>query len=153
VYRVNLEGRFNVPYSHETARPIFDGKLLLEGSKRLEAAQIHAGDFEHTVNGAKCGDFVYFDPPYTVLHDNNGFIEYNEKIFSWSDQQRLKRVAEKLAQKGVEVLISNAAHGSILELYEGHEIIEIARASTISARRRYRTNVKEVLIKIKSKQC
>ena len=55
--------------------------------------RLHQADFEAAVAKAKAGDLVYLDPPYVTGHNDNGFIDYNEKLFSWSDQQRLARVA------------------------------------------------------------
>lgn len=148
VYRVNKKGEFNVPYSHEHERAVFNGGELIAGSKRLANTSIIHADFEVTTRTAKAGDFVYFDPPYTVAHNNNGFIEYNEQIFSWSDQVRLAKVASALAAKGVRVLISNANHSSLRELYRNHRMIEIQRPSTISAQGKHRTGVEEILVQL-----
>jgi DNA adenine methylase len=63
----------------------------------LSSTELLEGDFESTVTDAKAGDFIYFDPPYTVAHGNNGFIKYNARIFSWSDQIRLATLAHNLA--------------------------------------------------------
>ena len=42
---------------------------------------MRALDFEEIVIIASDGDFVFADPPYTVKHNANGFIKYNEKLF------------------------------------------------------------------------
>ncbi len=76
---------------------------------------------------AKVGDFIYFDPPYTVAHGNNGFLKYNAHIFSWSDQIRLATIARDLAKHGCHVIVSNADHPSILELYSCFKMQRIMR--------------------------
>ncbi len=83
---------------------------------------------------AQESDFAYFDPPYTVAHAMNGFIKYNEKIFSWEDQIRLAQHARTLANRGCRVLISNADHPSIHELYHDFECELIERFSVIAAK-------------------
>ena len=81
----------------------------------------------------KKDDFIFLDPPYTVAHKNNDFLEYNEKIFSWEDQQKLASCIRQLAKKKVKFFLTNAAHESIDSLYRGlAEKIEIERVSTIS---------------------
>ncbi|MGC8020786.1 DNA adenine methylase, partial [Salmonella enterica] len=63
---------------------------VLQGcSRALATATLRSGDFEAAVEDAAEGDFVYFDPPYVTGHNNNGFVEYNESLFSWEDQRRL----------------------------------------------------------------
>jgi DNA adenine methylase len=54
-------------------------------------------DFTDAVADGRPGDLIYFDPPYTVAHNNNGFVRYNHRLFSWVDQERLARTAVTLA--------------------------------------------------------
>ena len=65
---------------------------------------------------------MYFDPPYTVAHNNNGFVKYNASIFSWDDQQRLASHAALLVERGCKVVVSNADHKSIRALYRRFEM-------------------------------
>jgi DNA adenine methylase len=90
-------------------------------------------DFKVVAKDATAGDCVYFDPPYTVAHGNNGFVKYNEKIFSWKDQERLETFARKLANRGVKVVISNADHPSLRNLYKDFKVETVERWSKISA--------------------
>jgi DNA adenine methylase len=94
---------------------------------------------------AKVGDFIYFDPPYTVAHGNNGFIKYNAHIFSWRDQIRLASFAQDLAKRGCKVLVSNADHPSIRELYSSFKMQTISRTSAIAASEEYRHKVTECI--------
>lgn len=144
IYRVNKEGEFNVPYGRNPYRKIVDEKKLMAAHLALANSVILESDFEETVASATAGDLVYFDPPYTVAHDNNGFLQYNESIFSWADQERLVRVATKLQKRGVTVLVSNANHDSLRELYAQTETHLLRRASTIAASGRKRGEVREI---------
>ena len=117
IHRVNLRGEFNVPYGYKTHLSTIDEELLFGASAALRSADFMSGDFEHTTRNAGKGDIVYFDPPYTVAHGNNGFVKYNERIFAWHDQQRLADHARALAKLGCRVIISNANHDSIHQLY------------------------------------
>ena len=49
----------------------------------------------------------------------NDFVKYNETIFSWQDQIRLRKVISKSIDRGAKVLITNASHKSKEELYKG----------------------------------
>ncbi len=83
----------------------------------LAGVRFVSGDFEDVVSQARSGDFLYIDPPYTVSHNNNGFIKYNQTLFSWDDQIRLARVVCEAAGRGAKVLVSNADHASLRALY------------------------------------
>ncbi len=150
VYRVNSRGEFNVPFGRPTERPtICDSALLRKAGKALNRAEIAASDFEEIASRAVAGDFVYFDPPYTSGHRDNGFIEYNEKVFSWEDQERLAATSISLVKRGVGVLVSNAAHASIERLYADEAVFTqevISRRSTISGSASGRFPTNELLI-------
>jgi DNA adenine methylase len=132
IYRVNQAGKFNVPYGYKSHIDPCDANLIVAVSKKLSNCQILCSDFETVARRARRGDCVYFDPPYTVAHGNNGFLKYNEKIFSWTDQERLECVARELAVRGVKVVISNADHPSLRELYSAFNVTTVERWSVIS---------------------
>jgi DNA adenine methylase len=100
------------------------------------------------LSGARFSDALYIDPPYTVKHDNNGFRRYNERIFSWNDQIDLACRLNSLADKGAEVVISNACHTEVSALYshENFVVTEIARTSCMAADAQYRGTCKELLL-------
>lgn len=148
LYRVNRRGEFNVPRGTKDA-------VLLETdnfesiSKRLKHATLRSGDFERVVAQCGRGDLIYADPPYTVKHNNNGFIKYNERLFSWSDQERLKHALVAAASRGAKVLISNADHPSIRELYADANCEVAERHSVMASESVRRRRTTELLISLR----
>lgn len=133
IHRVNLKGDFNVPYGHKTHLSSHDPELIRKASKTLQKATIEKRSFEMVSLYAKPGDVVYFDPPYTLAHSNNGFIKYNQTLFSWSDQRNLANVAELLRRRRCYVVVSNATHPSISALYRNFAELLVDRHSVIAA--------------------
>jgi DNA adenine methylase len=142
IYRVNSRGKFNVPYGGKKKRE-FDVERIRRVSKAFAKVEFVHDDFEKAAAGAKSGDLVYFDPPYTVAHGNNGFIQYNEKIFSWEDQVRLESFARRLAKRGCHVIISNAEHPSLMKLYSDFKRETVRRHSGIGASSNSRKRISE----------
>jgi DNA adenine methylase len=146
LYRVNNSGKFNVPYAFRDVE-IYDSKSFNNLNKKLQNADISCCDFEKALEKAKKGDFVFLDPPYTVAHNRNGFIEYNQKIFSWEDQERLNKSVKMLIEKEVFFIMSNAWHPSLKKLYKGvGKHIEIERYSTIGGQMNSRIQISELII-------
>jgi len=145
IHRVNLQGKFNVPYGHKRHLQPCDAAKIKAVSGALSSAYLLCDDFEAAVSDAQAGDLVYLDPPYTVAHGNNGFLKYNAKIFSWEDQVRLARVAGDLDKRGCRVLVSNAHHPSIQSLYRVFKAVEISRPSVIAASGKHRRIVTECI--------
>jgi DNA adenine methylase len=118
LYRVNMRGQFNVPIGTKTTVCLdtddFEGTAEL-----LKAAEILTSDFERTLDRTVRGDFVFVDPPYVTRHNFNGFVKYNEKMFSWEDQERLVGAIRTASKRGVKFLITNADHASVRNLYRG----------------------------------
>lgn len=147
LYRVNLKGKFNVPKGTKS-------KVILETDEfesiaaRLAQGKIECQDFAITLLNAQKGDFVFVDPPYTVAHNMNAFVKYNEKIFSWEDQLRLRDAIIESVNRGVKVTATNADHPSVQNLYEGlGEILSIPRRSVISGKNIGRGSTSELLMK------
>lgn len=148
LYRVNKQGLFNVPIGTKSS-VVFENERFEALSSALSCVHIRAQDFEKTLETAKKNDFVYVDPPYTVAHNYNGFLKYNDSIFSWQDQIRLRNVLEDVALRGAKVLISNANHKSIRDLYRGFGCIsELHRSSVISGTSCSRARTSELLISV-----
>ncbi len=147
LYRVNKKGEFNVPIGKFSNGPILcPEKDIRKASEILKHSEIISDDFEKIVENSNKSDFIYFDPPYTVKHDNNGFLKYNEKVFSWKDQERLSELSLDLKKRGVNIMISNAAHDDIIDLYEDFYKFKVSRSSVISGRNSARGRVNELII-------
>ena len=145
LYRVNSDGEFNVPFGWPRTDHIVDASNLRACSLALKSATLSVVDFEEAVSKAKEGDLVYLDPPYVTGHNNNGFRDWNETLFSWSDQQRLAKLAKYLAGRGVHVVISNADHKEIQKLYSGFSTYRFSRSSTLASSPDKRRTVGEVV--------
>lgn len=146
LYRVNLKGEFNVPFGRYVNPSICQETRLREAAATLMNADLKCVDFEKAVAGASPGDFVYLDPPYITGHTNNGFLKYNAHLFSWEDQKRLSCVARELRNRGISVLVTNADHPAVAELYEdSFHRYRAQRSSLIGGIGSVRSNVYETL--------
>ncbi len=106
-------------------------------SAALRFADIRNSDFEAVIDEAAAGDLVFADPPYTVAHNMNGFVKYNQRIFSWDDQVRLRDALLRAAKRGCSIVLSNADHESVRTLYESFGSVEaVTRASVIAGNAR-----------------
>lgn len=132
LYRVNLRGEFNVPIGTKSAVLTKDDDFSLI-SAALQNHQITCCDFEETVDNAGLGDLLFVDPPYTVQHNMNGFVKYNEKIFQWADQIRLRDAVSRAANRGAAVIVTNADHSCIQTLYSDvGEYSQLTRATVLA---------------------
>lgn len=146
LYRVNRKNEFNVPIGTKT-NVVLPSDDFVGASQVLTGIEILQQDFEVTLNAAGEGDFVFVDPPYTVKHNLNGFVKYNDKIFSWADQVRLRDAVVRASGRGAKVLVTNACHSSISEIYEGvgrHRVL--GRASVLAASAAHRSPTEELII-------
>jgi DNA adenine methylase len=146
IYRVNKKGKFNVPYGHNKFVTIYERDNLFAASKALINASIKCQDFEKCLVNIEKGDLVFLDPPYTVAHNNNGFLEYNQKIFTWNDQKRLADFVNEIKNKKAYFLLTNGVHKCIVKLYgKLGKRYELDRYSTITSRIGKRKKISEYL--------
>ena len=95
---------------------------------------------------ARDGDLIFADPTFAVKHNTNGFLGYNEKIFSWGDQERLAQSLREASERGAKILITNADHASIHELYNFANIRILDRKSVLSGIPEHSGSTAEALI-------
>ncbi|QHC52020.1 Dam family site-specific DNA-(adenine-N6)-methyltransferase [Billgrantia tianxiuensis] len=145
LYRENLRGEFNVPIGTKD-KVIFEDEDFKEISSILQGAEILSCDFSETIAKAREGDLVFVDPPYTTAHNVNGFVKYNQNIFSWEDQLRLKCSIAEALENGAKVILTNADHDSVHQLYSDmSSCVSVGRASVISGKATSRRNTSEAL--------
>lgn len=130
IYRVNLRGEYNVPYGHRK-KSFLDEDNLRMASKKLRRTSLVCRDFSKSKRNILQGDLVFIDPPYTITHNNNGFIKYNETLFSLNDQFRLASFVSGIIEVGAYFIMTSAAHAKIKEIFDFVEPIEVERASLV----------------------
>ncbi|HVS96044.1 MAG TPA: Dam family site-specific DNA-(adenine-N6)-methyltransferase [Puia sp.] len=147
IYRVNTNGQFNVPIGTKTD-VILKSDDFEAFSQLLVNSEIRNADFEDLIDEARENDFIFADPPYTVRHNLNGFIKYNEKLFSWQDQERLANALFKAKNRGAIIVSTNANHSSIRQLYTEHgfALQIVSRFSSVSATPEHRKQFEELVI-------
>lgn len=145
IYRVNLKGEYNVPFGHRS-KEFLEAEVLRTVSRALKKATVKHGDFDIVRENVKKGDLIFLDPPYTVSHNNNGFIKYNQKIFSLEDQVRLSELIDFIKRKDAYYILTNAAHKKIEEIFEkGDKKLELNRASLIGGTNAIRGQTSEYI--------
>jgi DNA adenine methylase len=146
LYRVNQKGHFNVPYGFLHNKELFGLDKFQSASLALKNADIRCVDFEETLESISTNDLVFLDPPYTVCHSKNGFIEYNEKLFAWHDQIRLCEYIKKIKERNAYFILTNAMHNAIKLVFgEIAEPIIVSRNSTIAGKSIFRRPIQEFL--------
>jgi DNA adenine methylase len=134
IHRVNLRGEYNVPYGYRT-KDFIQAEALREASIRLATACLRCADFVETLESVHEGDLVFIDPPYTVSHNRNGFIKYNQSLFSLQDQTRLASFIDEIRSRRAHYILTNAAHETIAAIFEsGDRRMEVTRASLIGGK-------------------
>ena len=146
LYRVNKEGKFNVPFGSYKDPVILDQDNLRAVSKALRGVRINHDDFDWILKEPKPGDVVYFDPPYLPISKTSKFTSYTEGGFGESDHFRLAYTFGKLADKGVTVILSNSSSEETRKLYSNWEIVELVGARNVGGPAEYRKPVREIMV-------
>jgi DNA adenine methylase len=145
LYRENLKGQFNVPVGTKTQVTLVDDDFE-KASELLACADLRTSDFEPIVNEAQEGDLLFLDPPYTTAHNFNGFVKYNQKIFTWDDQKRLMNSVSRAKRRGAKIVLTNADHASIHALYVDLGVPQVvSRPSVIAGSASSRRGTTEAL--------
>lgn len=145
LYRVNNQGKYNVPYGYRKTLN-YDIERIRNASAKLQGVRLECSDFAARKYRVKAGDLIFLDPPYTVSHNQNGFIKYNQKLFSIEEQYRLSAYIDYIRKKGAYYVLTNAAHETIFEIFnKGDRVITLDRNSLIGGKNSKREKISEYI--------
>jgi DNA adenine methylase len=149
LYRVNSQGKFNVPLGRYENPNICPENLLKVASVALSHAEIQQADFTEVLNHATSSDdFVFFDPPYHPISETSYFTAYSQNCFSKKDQEILRDTCAELASRGVKVMVCNSDSEFISKIYSdiNFETYRIKAARSINSNIKNRGMIYELLI-------
>jgi DNA adenine methylase len=146
LWRVNSNGKFNVPFGRYPKRSMPGEQSILKFSAMLKHVKILNQDFERAVRSAEKGDFVYFDPPYHPISKTANFTDYNSHGFTFDDQKRLAFVFARLSKKGVRLMLSNSKVPEIEDLFAGCTIDTVEAKRFINCNGNRRNGTREIIV-------
>lgn len=147
IYRVNADGRFNVPKgTHENV--VLPTDQFQQRAKIMQNTQFKCGDFEEIIDIAIKDDFLFCDPPYAVIDEAHRFVGYTKQTFDWEDQIRLANALKRARERGVKIIMTNVNHNRIRELYDNSGFIldAVTRYSSISGVEGGRKQYSELIV-------
>ena len=146
LYRTNLKGEFNVPYSNSPTSNFPTKEELLLCSKALEKTLLVNNDFEFVIKqNCQKGDFVYLDPPYAIANSKI-FHQYDPHTFGLEDIKRLKDLLTELSKKNIDFLLSYAYCEEIISLFKEWNIRTVKTQRNIAGFSKNRKKAVELLI-------
>lgn len=153
LYRVNKEGKFNVPHGKYKNPLICDKENLRLCSQLLQKVEISFGDYRQVLSNANKDSFVYFDPPYRPLIENNSFVNYDKSGFDDNDQIELSQNYKKLDKQNCLLMLSNSDPKNTNEndnffdnLYKGLNIERVYAKRMINCQASKRGNITEIVV-------
>lgn len=154
MFRVNREGKFNVPAGRYKNPSIFDENNLYEVHKVLnDKVIIKTQDFSETEEYITGKAFVYLDPPYRPLNKTSSFTQYYKENFGDLDQIRLCQYIQRLTKKNIPVMLSNSDsknnenNSFFKKLYSNQTVEPVKARRNINANGKKRNAINELIIK------
>lgn len=153
LYRVNKDGKFNVPCGKYKNPTICDSNNLRNLSGLIANVAFEYGDYRQSEQYVNNNTFVYFDPPYRPISTTSGFTSYTKENFNDADQIELAKYYDKLSLKNAKLMLSNSNPKNINEndtffekIYKGFYINEVFAKRMINSNAKERGQISELLI-------
>ncbi len=153
LYRVNKDGKFNVPCGKYKNPTICDSNNLRNLSGIIANVVFEYGDYRQSEQYVNNNTFVYFDPPYRPISTTSGFTSYTKENFNDADQIELAKYYDKLSLKNAKLMLSNSNPKNINEndtffekIYKGFYINEVFAKRMINSNAKERGQISELLI-------
>lgn len=145
LYRVNGQGKFNVPYGQYTNPNVVRETNLRAAAAALASTDIFHMSFERSMQRIGQGDFAYLDPPYAPLSRTSSFTAY-AGVFGWEQQIQLANLCQELDTRGAQFMLSNSSAPEVLELYKDFSIEYVRARRSINSKGGGRGAVKEIVV-------
>lgn len=153
LYRVNKDGKFNVPFAYSKKPKIYDKKNILDVSKALQIAEIVNASYLESKEMICKNSLVYLDPPYRPLDNKSSFNGYSKLDFDDNCQRELAEYYKEISDKGAYAMLSNSDPKNIDELdnffddiYSDYNIHRIDANRFINSKGNKRGPIKEILV-------
>ncbi len=148
LYRVNSNGKFNVPFGRFKNPELYDEEKILFASELLVGVKITCQDYDKIVSEVKKNDFIYLDPCYDPLKKTS-FANYTPNRFNNKDNERLAIFVSKIKSFGGKILLSNNITDNIKKLYSSKDYnkVLVYCSRSINSRGSSRNQIPEYLIK------
>ncbi len=153
LYRVNKNGKFNVPVGSYKNPTICDEENLRQLSQLIQNVQFQYGDYSRSMEYVTENTFVYFDPPYRPLNVTSGFTSYTKEDFDDDNQRELATFYGKLNERNAKLMLSNSNPKNINKedtffdnIYQGFNINQIQASRMINANSKGRGKISEILV-------
>lgn len=153
LYRVNKEGKFNVPCGKYKNPTICDSNNLRNLSELIKNVIFEYGDYRKSEKYVNNNTFVYFDPPYRPLSVTSGFTSYTKENFNDDDQKELAKYYNELSLKNAKLMLSNSNPKNVNkndnffeDIYKGFCINEVSAKRMINSNAKGRGEISELLI-------
>lgn len=146
LYRVNSDGRFNVPWGGYKNPTLYNRENLLAANALLKGRKLLLSDYRKACARAKVGDFVYLDPPYHPLSETSQFTGYTKEDFGSRQQRQLAETCRRMDKRGVLFMLSNSATPLVRSLYEGFQARVLRAKRAINSKGTGRGAIDELLV-------
>jgi DNA adenine methylase len=140
LYRVNKDGKFNVPIGSYTDPALFDEQILRNDSKVLQGVTLKQHPFFQAPVAQN--DFYYLDPPYHKTYDG-----YSGSGFGDDEHKRLAEFCRELDKAKAFFMLSNSDTPLVRSLYSTFHIDQVAASRSVSCKGDQRGKENELVIR------
>lgn len=148
VYRLNRQGKFNVPVGDYDEPHYPSSAELTKAGELLEAVTLRWSDFDDTLeNCCTKKSFVYLDPPYVPVSKTANFVGYTGNGFDLSDLERLRTACDLMTRLGAKWMMSNSDAPIVRETFRRYNIVEVTRSGSLNSDTSKRGKVRELVVR------
>lgn len=146
LWRVNKDGKPNVPIGHKDRIEIYNNEIIKSNSL-LQGVNLNVISFEKILNIKNLKEyFVFMDPPYYEVNKKGNFTGYTKDDFHLSRRILLPKVFKELDKLGCKVMLSNSDSPIIKKEFGDFNIKLLKAKRMVNSDGKNRGYVNEVVV-------